>query len=389
MKRIKLKWKDYIVIVIITAVTYGFSLLILKTGFLLGGITSINSPNDSRFSDYYARVIRSGDEEKQSHSIVIVSLQDCQERKTIARLVDVLDSLQPQVIGFDVLLEGQTDGDSALTTSLLNGKNIVLARRVLENGLVSYPIYDDLQEMNFGIVNFEGQTLFDKIRHFKTVFQFPNNGSYNSFASAIVKQSDIVKYERLIERGNEKEIINYHRFIKFPCIKWDEIINKDGQCILDSVQKICDKIVLIGLEDDSPSKPSSINEDVHITPVNEVWTGTKIQAASVDTILKEDYVNSASVLLVHCVSLLLLFMWIWYLYISQRRINSFRLLMNRIIQVLLILMVFLFGILCYSKNRYFDFSIITIGMGISAICFDVTYSIYSMIINNKNRSSLS
>jgi len=383
MKHVKLKWKDYVVIVIITTITYLFSAFTAKTGLLQGGITSINTYNDSRFSDYYTQVIRSGESESQSHSITIISLQDCLNRKTIARLINIIDSLQPKAIGFDVLLEGQMENDTVLIESLINCKNIVLARRMVKDSLASYPIYDCLKEKTIGVANFEGHNLLDKIRHFKTLFLLPNGDTLNSFSSAIVKQIDSEAYKRLLERSDEIEIINYHRLIHFPCVKWDEIINEDGRCIIKDDKNICDRIVLVGLDSDDASEVSPINEDVHITPINEVWTGTRIHAAAIDTILKEDYVHTVSPVFVNFIAIIVLFIWVWYLYKSKKNINSFKVLLNRITQILLILIVFFIGILCFKKNEYLDFSIITIGMGVSAICFDIVYSIYSIIINNK------
>lgn len=387
-KSAKFNWKDIAVIVVVTAITYFLSQIAADTGLLQGGITSINTHVDSRFSDFYATVLRSSNKEA-SPNITIVSLQDCQDRKKIARLIDVIDSLKPKVIGFDVLLPDQTENDSLLICSLLQCKNIVLARVINDDDkLISYPIDDYLKCKPIGIINSEGRTLLDKERCFKVGFRLFNGDSLDGFAPAVVKCAYPEKYNALKNRNNETEFINYHRLVKFHCVAWNEIINSEGQNILESDEDFRDKIILIGIDKREDPFFTQINEDIHITPVNEVWSGTRIHAAAIDTILKNDFVQTGSSIIIKSISIIVLLFWIWFLFWSRKNLGSFKLAISRIVQIVLILLVFWIGITFFSKNKYLDFSIITIGMGISAICFDIVYGFYSFIINkHQNKAS--
>ena len=387
-KSTKYDWKDIVVIVVVTAITYGLSIIAANTGLLQGGITSINTHVDSRFSDFYATVLRSSNKEA-SPNITIVSLQDCQDRNKIARLIDVIDSLHPKVIGFDVLLPDQTESDSVLINSLQQCEHIVLARAVNDsNELISCPIDDYLKCKPIGIINSEGRTLLDKERCFKVGFRLFNGDSLDGFAPAVIKWAYPEKYNALKNRNNETEFINYHRLVKFHCVAWNEIINSEGQNILESDEDFRDKIILIGIDNRENPFFTQINEDVHITPVNEVWSGTRIHAAAIDTILKDDYVQTSSSFLIKSIAIIVLLFWVWFLFWSRKKLESFELAISRIVQIVLILLVFWIGITFYSKNKYLDFSIITIGMGISAICFDIIYGFYSNSINkHQNKAS--
>ena len=371
----KINWKDVAVIVITTALTFVVSLKTANMGLLHGGMTSLFSYNDSRFSDCYASYLHNTDREVVDPDITIVSLQDCQDRKKLARLVHVIDSLQPKVIGFDVLLSGQTDGDSALIESLSNCKNIVLARYVDDDGdLVSCPNDGCLASKARGIVNSEGRSLLDKQRYFMTGYQLSNGDYVDGFASAIVKHVDIEKYNNLIKRESAKEFINYHNSVDISVATWNEIIDSVGRCLTESYKDIQDKIVLIGLDQESFA-----NEDVHITPINTVWSGARIHATSINTILNEDYINTASSGLAKGLSLLFLFIWIWYLNRSRRGENTYIDLVNRVLQIVIVVIVFLIGASLYSRNQYYDFSVLTIGMGVSAVCYDMVYGLYRFI----------
>ena len=379
-------WKDFLVIAVITAITYILSIIASNTGILQGGITSTNTPSDSQMSDYYATVLHSDKSKKMiNRNITIVSLKDCHDRKMIARIIDVLDSLQPKVIGFDVLLPGKNDYDTILVNSILHCKNIVISKWVDDKGcLFSYPIDDYIKNKTKGIINLSGRTLLDKERCFKTRFIVDGGDTLDGFAAAVVKIADFDKYQNLSDRKQEIEYINYHRFIKFNCISLTDVVNSDGKYV-GTDEDVKNKIVLIGYDEHESSNTTPMNEDIHITPINEVWPGTRIHAAAIDTILKEDYIHKISHVVVNIVALLVLFVWIWFLYWSRKNLDSFKTVISRIIQIVIILFVFITGIFFYSKNKYWDFSIITIGMGFSAVCFDIIYGIYLIIANRHKK----
>lgn len=387
-KRTKINWAGVAVIIIVTGLTYYLSQKTANTGVLQGGITSIITHFDSQFSDFYASYLH-GSNREASPSITIVSLQDCQDRKKIAQLVDVIDSLQPKVIGFDVLMPDQTENDSQLIYSLSNCNNLVMARWINDsNELISYPIDGYLKEKTIGIINSEGHTLLDKQRCFKVGFRLANGDSFDGFAPAVVKYADPEKYKALKERKHDTEFINYHRLVKFHCVAWNEVINSNGKVILKSNEDFQDKIVLIGIENIEDSCHTQINEDAHITPINEVWTGTRIHAAAIDTILKDDYVNTVSSNTVNSVSIIVLLLWILFLFWSSEKLESIKPIASRVVQVIIILIVFTIGIYFYRNNKYYDFSLIVIGMGISTVCFDIFYSIY-LYFNNKHQNKKS
>ena len=367
-------WKDAIVVMATTLFTFILSIVALNTGWFQGRATSIETINDTQFSDYYATVLHSSTSNiRVSPDIVIVSLKDCYNHSKIARLLTVLDSLQPKVIGLDVIFRNYVDSDTILLQSIEKCNRIVLAGEydTGKKELIQYPIYETLDKP-IGVINFTNLPLY-KVRSFRPQYQTNDGKSLDCFAGAITKIASPNKYFELLDKNSEIEFINYHRNVDFfDNVYWNSIINDEGQCVIENDAIIKDKIVIIGADKNS-------NTDLHLTPIKEVWIGAKIHAAAVDTILYSDYVIEASDVWISCVAFAVFFLWSLLLYHSKKKLDSFRVLVLRVIQVVFVVLFYFVGVWLYNRNTYCDLSFIMLGLGLSMICFDIVFGLFDKL----------
>src|SRR5207244_2794484 len=121
-----------------------------------------------------------------------------------------------------------------------------------------------------------------------------NGRNYLSFSSLVASKADTEKYRVLAARKLKTEIINYRG-------NTDKFFRFDTPDIYSSnmaLQLIHGKIVLMGFMG-SDLKSAPVLEDIHFTPLNQVYLGRTypdmygvvIQANIISMILKGNFIN--------------------------------------------------------------------------------------------------
>ncbi len=224
--------------------------------------------SDISFNDLSFSALKSHRNNPIEDKIVIVNIGDA-DRTGIAAMVRKVNEAQPKAIGLDVLFltPMAPSADSALADAIAQTPNIVLCNK-LEFGagtLTNKNYFSGYSKYN-GYVNFVGENS-GVIRYFSPFEKLKDTLNY-SFAAAVIKASDELKFRSFQKRSNELEFINYRR-------QADQYFTIDYHDLLaDKVSSdvFRDKIVLIGFVDNNPSNI----EDKHFTPLNEKFIGKSI-----------------------------------------------------------------------------------------------------------------
>ena len=248
---------------------------------------------DVSFNDLSFSALKSHRNNPIDDKIVIVNIGDA-DRTSIAAVVRKVNEAQPKAVGLDVLFLAPNTpaADSALAGAIAQTPNIVLSDK-LEFGT------DQLTNKNYfssyskysGYVNFVGENS-GVIRYFSPFEKWKDSLNY-SFATAVIKASDEVRFKSFQKRSNDLEFINYRRQADqyFTIDYHDLLTDKVSPTVFN------DKIVLIGLVDNNPSNI----EDKHFTPLNEKFIGKSIpdmngvviHANIISMILENNYIKSS------------------------------------------------------------------------------------------------
>jgi CHASE2 domain-containing sensor protein len=196
------------------------------------------------------------------------------DRPRIAAVITKVSLAHPKVIGVDVLF-GRPAGsgqDSALNTSFgespgTPGDNIFMAKNE-KSGYVNFTPGNQHVIRCFNPYLVHGDTSL-------------------SFALAIVKAADPVKFRELVARHHAAEVINYRR-------SEDKFIVIDGNSAQADFTALKNKIVMIGTLDTGYNF-----EDKHFTPLNTAFAGKSlpdmsglvIQANIVSMMLDNNYID--------------------------------------------------------------------------------------------------
>ncbi len=227
---------------------------------------------DFKYTDiYYSKL---ADKDKPINSeIVMVNIGNL-DRAGIAATLNVLQTVQPAVIGVDVMFYSRKDtlADLFLKEELSRpnvvATNILHAAEYPPSVLNSNEFFGDL---NYGYANLvAGDSLNSTIRE---IMPFYDDGEYyaESFTSKILKMYDPDAFEDLQERGNEIETINYYGSYKqFVDYEADQILYGEFD-----PEKINGKIILLGYMGNFVGDASNL-EDFKFTPLNHEVVGKSI-----------------------------------------------------------------------------------------------------------------
>jgi CHASE2 domain-containing sensor protein len=247
---------------------------------------------DFDFNDMkYSKLVNDDKIKLDSTHIVIVNIGKA-DRGQIAEIINLVSPYKPKVMGLDALFVGERDSlkDLALREVFMNTPNLIAAS-YLEPGdtfTIRKDFFDDATP-NTGYVNFVSETI--GTRRLYTPFEMVDNQKVPSFTSAIIKNYDSTKYNKLVSRHKEVESINYSRrenkyFIIQPHELSDDLVD---------TARLRNKIVLLGYVN---SDPADI-EDKLFTPMNEKFAGKAlpdmngivVHANIISMVLEENYIN--------------------------------------------------------------------------------------------------
>lgn len=255
--------------------------------------------------DFYDMVYTQMREEPPPDTnIVIVNIGKL-PRGQIAEQLEMLIRYKPKVIGLDALFLQQKDPeiDKRLQKAITSFKNLILVNKVEDFNQDSnkyFSLTSSIEQFRTkateGFANFpEKSGTFRTIREFRPTVAFEDT-NINAFALEIVKKAAPSMLEKLMERGNETEDINYRgNYQKFYFIDADELQLNDNDFSF-----VEDKIVLLGFMGETIDDQSL--EDRFFTPLNPKYSGRSlpdmygvvIHANIISMILNEDYIDKMS-----------------------------------------------------------------------------------------------
>lgn len=233
-----------------------------------------------------------GEDDKFDRRIAIVNIGHL-DREGIAYLIEKVNTMNPKVIGLDALFEGarEPERDSILRWVLEKTNNLVGVSRILpkEDSFVVDANYFDksIKKRGSAILLGEGIGTIRLYNPFETIL----GQKYPHITTAIVKEFDSIKYEKIIKRNKETETINYtNRKDKYQIIEAEDLMNDNVETKL-----ITDKIVLIGYI------ATDVNdiEDKKFTPMNDKVVGKSlpdmdgivVQANIISMVLDGNYIK--------------------------------------------------------------------------------------------------
>lgn len=376
MKRTNRKTIKGSVVVSISVLGAFIMSIALKNILMLLTSPSAYSPmqnsSDFAMSDIYEYISDDSDSQYKSNEIVVVSTDGC-NRQEIAKLIEKINDNNPKVIGLDVIFRQSQSSDSILISAINKSKKIVLPYDMgydenLELFLKqdSSYFYKQLKNKNFGAINLSGNSIRNVIRRFKPIF-ITEDDSIDNFSSAIAKIYSSDKYNDLIGRNNDNELIIYHNR-DIEIYSGDELIS-----LKDKDLRIKDKIVLLG--------EVCSNSDMHTTPIKEQEAGVVIHAHTIDTILNGYYVKETNNLVNYGIAIVVTLLFCGFTYYVRENVKLVGRLLIRFIQFGLILMYLIVGYYLYSVNNlYIDFSVSALMTSVSILMLDLTGGLYGLYI---------
>ena len=328
--------------------------------------------NDAvQLSDFYSKIGDNSNVRSLSQDITIIST-DGIDRKRMAELVSIVDSMQPKVLGMDIMFLSKQEGDEQLIAAINASQRIVLPYGLTENkNSDNYSLkdscyfYDKIANKRFGAVNLEGLSIKSTIRVFKPEFKM-RNGTIRNFAVEIARLYSNRSFEKLKKRKDVTELINYHG-VDFIEIPWENVLKgKDASLIKN-------KIVLLGT--------TASYADIHCTPVKAEMPGVYIQAYTVNTIIKERYVNQVCPIINYLIAVLFSLVFCSYVYYVRQNVKYIGRLLIRVCQLLFMILFLFTGTYLYLKtNTYVNFSLALSMIGSSLLMLDIVSGLYWLYI---------
>ncbi len=240
--------------------------------------------------------------EKSADTNVVIVNIGYLNRPEIAKLITIIKSYKPKVVGLDILFRENKEalGDSLLEEAIkLDGNTVIVDK--LSGYNESKQSFDTITTAisrfsNYSVSGYanlpskDGSNL-TTIRLFRPESNYKDS-SVDAFATEVVKLYDKNSYNYLIKRNNSFETINYRgNADKFYYV---DGTNPDNLSGLDFIKN---KIVLLGFLGNYPAK--NLFEDIFYTPLNENYAGKTypdmygvvIHANIISMILNRNYIN--------------------------------------------------------------------------------------------------
>jgi CHASE2 domain-containing sensor protein len=290
---------------------------------------------------------------QRDSNIILVGIGN--NRRLIADEITLLRKNAPAVIGIDAVFARageDRDADMALLQALGSGDSIVFASKYRydqstgKDALVENFFSKALGRYRSGYINFLGDT-FSIIRSYPPYLKIDDSTSW-AFTSVIAQKFSPPKSDRLKNRDNQLEIINYSGNLdNYTCIMPGQLQYLDRTGQLKNI--LGGKVVLLGYFVEEP--PLTL-EDLHFTPLNRQWAGKSfpdmygvaIQANILSTVIGGHFANQAPGLVSWLLAGMFDFLFLWYVlsrYKKRGHPHHGLFLLLQIVLVLLILYLFL------------------------------------------------
>lgn len=360
---------------LITLISVGLSRVVIYELTSIDSLAPASKVSDWLLTDIYNSIAADRQKVPGDPDIVIIDI-DTASRSTIAALIEAVNFCEPKAVGLDVIFKYPSD--DGLYEAIQNCDNIVLPL-VLEydeqtSSLVRQTdsfFYDRLEDKAFGAVNFNAEDVYDVVREFSPFFDVGDEFVEN-FSTALVRLASPERYEELIARANESEII-YFPSEKYNPLVVSDVIDESGLCRVEIMNELNGKIVFIG--------DMNNRNDMFLTPLGGSVPGVEIHARTLATILYGRYIAHSSVVLDWVIALLCCFL---LALAGQLRglsadFNDILSFLVRILQVSILYAFVFFGVRRFIEhNQYMDFSASVMMVGLCALATDVYKGLVEM-----------
>lgn len=242
------------------------------------------------------------EEPKVDTNIVLVNLSNL-SRSDHARQLNIVNSLNPKVIGIDAIFQEEKEhySDSLLADAFSRCRNLILVSKLDKYNeeadtydivLSSIDIFNKYASNGFANLPNDDKVSFRTIREFRPVSK-TNGTAVNAFASEIVEIYNPEAFQFLMNRKKEVEKIDYiGNYNRFYFLDADQVLSGEND-----LSFIRNKIVLMGFMGINLNNKTF--EDIYFTPLNERYAGKTfpdmygvvIHANIISMILNGNYID--------------------------------------------------------------------------------------------------
>lgn len=328
-----------------------FTVLMAATLTLLLVLISVNlsffnpikrALEDFSMTDIYYEILADDSTPVLSDKITIVDVTDLHERCAFANLMNQLGSMQPAVVGTDLIFEGNKDAecDNALVESLFHIPNLIVASKLVDYNVekncftnVAHSYFESMTGFPFAYVNIVNNMTFHAVRKY-SIFQRLNRDTIYSYPTKIVSTYLNRSPESFVREDNEP-YIDYTKDVKFPVIRADSIQYWKGM--------IKGRIVLLGCMHEEA--------DTHFTPLGKM-AGVEIQAYSVLTQLNHRELVQMSTGLGVFLGFVVSYITAIVCFIISRRLKKIQYIMIKVFLFIEMALLVWLGFYCYVHFNY-------------------------------------
>ena len=348
-------------LIIMTISINGFSIMSL--------FSPVDGKSDFQLSDIYTKVANNRGVSYCSDKVLVVASDNC-SREELVRMIDVLDAMHPGAIGVDINFQYPTHDDSYMLSVFDECHNLVLPL------IVSYDEGNDefvkdewtnsfltewLEEEKFSVVNMERYTTWGAVRSFRPFYTIEDE-RIPSFSVRLASLVDKETTDVFVDRGNESEYINFTSRI-IEVITYGDILTQEGTINPNIADKVEGRVVIVG--DINNSK------DLFPVPHEDKIPGAIIHAYCVDTILEGNYIDSFPEWLNILLSVVLCYLFMLLHVVVEKYIDNGVDFVIRVVQVLMMCVLYKIGCTLYVNNYYLDVSLVLLMIGSTAFVLDI------------------
>lgn len=274
MKALLAFTKEHIVDhVLVTFLAIGWICLLLVVSF---GVSFLNplarSISNFSMTDIFFDISNSRENKETSDLITLVDMTDVFERGRLADMIDEIDSLQPAVLGVDIVFDGLRDdsvGNARLVeVAATTSRPTIWAKKMAgwseEGGMFMkshHSFFTDFLDVDEGFTNVQRDTNGGTVRHFGVIRKTNETWEYSLPAMVVKEFSE----EEPAKDEHQNCAINFNA-VNFPVVPCDSIA--------EYADLIRGHIVLLGATNDP--------RDMHYTPLGRI-PGIYILAYTVKT----------------------------------------------------------------------------------------------------------
>lgn len=354
---------------IVFLIMFTFSELNLNIDFLDPFEKTIQDLDFSDISYSFYDVVS---KKKPDTNIVLINIKKI-SRDQIADVIDSIHSYSPKVIGIDILFSKRKNisENVKIQNALSNKENIVLIDIVESHKRKFDSIRRNELSKNpktlHGFANLNEEANFRTIRTFNPFIETGKDTLF-AFSVLVANYLNPNSKERVVERDNQKEIINFKgNYEKFYYLDAEEIYK--GKVKLNFIH---DKIILMGYVGSGATlKNDSFDEDKFFTPLNPNFVGrgypdmygVVIHANIISMLVNSNYINYFHDFVFHLLLYLFIFLNTFifaYLYNRTYKLYSS---VSKLIILAESLLVFIVSILLFIFAQFkVDIKLFLIGL---------------------------